>query len=91
MTAESDEIRDAVVAYVRDEFRIDESELGWDAPLVRTGLLDSVSLVQLAGHLEHRFGIEIPDQDIDAEHLDSVGMIVEYVRLRSSEAAGEGG
>ena len=76
------DVRDAVVAYVRDQFRIDEAELGWDAPLVRTGLLDSLSLVQLAGHLERTFGIEIPDQDVDADHLDSIGMIVEYVQQR---------
>ena len=76
------DVRDAVVAYVRDQFRIDEAELGWDALLVRTGLLDSLSLVQLAGHLERTFGIEIPDQDVGADHLDSIGMIVEYVQQR---------
>ncbi|MFP6623930.1 MAG: acyl carrier protein [Myxococcota bacterium] len=80
------DVRDAVVAYVRDEFRIDECELSWDAPLVRTGLLDSVSLVQLAGYLERTFGIEIPDQEVDADHLDSIGMIVEYVRQRLAQA-----
>ncbi len=80
------DVRDAVVAYVRDEFRIDECELTWDAPLVRTGLLDSVSLVQLAGYLERTFGIEIPDQEVDADHLDSIGMIVEYVRQRLAAA-----
>ena len=80
------DVRDAVVAYVRDEFRIDECELTWDAPLVRTGLLDSVSLVQLAGYLERTFGIEIPDQEVDADHLDSSGMIVEYVRQRLAQA-----
>ena len=76
------DVRDAVVAYVRDQFRIDEAELGWDAPLVRTGLLDSVSLVQLVDHLERTFGIEIPDQHVVAAHLDSIGMIVEYVEQR---------
>ena len=80
------DVRDAVVAYVRDEFRIDECELTWDAPLVRTGLLDSVSLVQLAGYLERTFGIEIPDQEIAADHFDSIGMIVEYVRQRLATA-----
>ena len=80
------DVRDAVVAYVRDEFRIDECELTWDAPLVRTGLLDSVSLVQLAGYLERTFGIEIPDQEVDADHFDSIGMIVEYVRQRLATA-----
>ena len=80
------DVRDAVVAYVRDEFRIDECELTWDAPLVRTGLLDSVSLVQLAGYLERTFGIEIPDQEVDADHFDSIGMIVEYVRQRLAAA-----
>jgi len=69
-----------VVAWLCDELRIDASELARDAKLVRTGLLDSAGLVQLATHLERKFGIQIPDRYIDADHLDSVAMIVDTVQ-----------
>ncbi len=72
-------IERGVVAYLRDEFTIDEADLGRDTKLVSGGLLDSVSLVQVATWAERTFGVEIPDEDIDAENLDSVGMIVDYI------------
>jgi acyl carrier protein len=73
------EIETQVRAYLRDELDLPEEELERDARLVRSGLLDSVNLVQLATHLERAFEIEIPDQDIDGEHLDSIAMIAAYV------------
>jgi acyl carrier protein len=76
---DANEIEIAVRAYLRDELHLPEEELTRDARLVRNGLLDSVHLVQVATHLERAFDIEIPDQDIDGEHLDSIGMIVAYV------------
>ena len=76
------EIEAAVVAYLSDELKVDDPDLDRDTKLVRTGLLDSVSLVQLAAWAERAFGIEIPDEDIDGEHLESIGMIVEYVLAR---------
>jgi acyl carrier protein len=76
------EIEVAVFAYLRDEAKIDVPELDRDTKLVRTGLLDSVSLVQLATWVERTFGIEVPDENIDGDHLESIGMIVEYVLAR---------
>lgn len=69
----------AVFAYLRDELGLDGQEMDRYTALVRTGLIDSVSLVQLAAWAERVFGVEVPDEDIDAEHLETVAMIVEYL------------
>jgi acyl carrier protein len=79
---DAERIEAVVRAYLRDEAGMDEAELSRDAMLVRTGRLDSADLVQLATHLERTFGIEIPDPDIDADHLDSIGQIAAYVASR---------
>ena len=76
------EMEKEIRAYLRDELRIPEAELARDAKLVRTGLLDSVDLVKLDTHLERLFDVEIPDQDIDGEHLESIEMIVAYIERR---------
>lgn len=68
--------------YLLEELGLPKEELSSDACLVRDGLLDSVNLVQLATHIERTFEIEIPDQDIDADHLDSIEMMVAYVEAR---------
>ncbi len=73
-----------LLAYVRSEFGLAE-EITRESKLVRTGLLDSVNLVQLATHLERTFAVTIPDQDIDAEHMETVAMIADYaMRLAGS-------
>jgi len=79
---EIEQIEAEVRRYLREELDLPEEELARDARLVRNGLLDSVNLVQVATHLERAFDIEIPDQDIDGEHLDSIEMIAAYVRAR---------
>jgi len=76
------EIENEVRRYLLEELNLPAEELGRDARLVRNGLLDSVNLVQVATHLERTFGIEVPDQDIDGEHLDSIAMIASYVEAR---------
>ena len=50
-----------------------------DAQLISSGLVDSGNLVRLATHIERIAGVAIPDRDIDADHFDSVAMIVDYV------------
>lgn len=80
----SEEIENEIRTYLRDALHLPEEELDRDARLVRNGLLDSANLVQVATHLERAFDIEIPDQDIDGEHLDSIAMIAAYVLSRQA-------
>jgi len=49
-----------------------------NAELVSSGLVDSGNLVRLATQVERIAAIEIPDRDIDADHFDSLAMIVDY-------------
>ena len=46
--------------------------------LISSGLVDSGNLVRLATQIERVTGLRIPDRDIDADHFDSLAMIVDY-------------
>ena len=50
-----------------------------DEELISSGLVDSGNLVRLATQIERVTGLRIPDRDIDADHFDSLAMIVDYV------------
>lgn len=65
------------------EEKLDLMGLGRDDELVSNGLVDSGNLVRLATKIERLTGVEIPDRDIDAEHFDSIALIVAYVQARS--------
>ena len=53
-----------------------------DAPLVDSGILDSLSLLRLVVFLEERFGITMGDADLLAENFASVNTICASLRAR---------
>ncbi|MBW1684587.1 MAG: acyl carrier protein [Deltaproteobacteria bacterium] len=69
-------------AFLRDECRIDPALLTRTTELVTSGLLDSMGMVRLATHIERLVDISIPDDDITAEHFDSIERILGYVESK---------
>ena len=62
--------REAVTAIVRQKVRDDEA-------LVSSGLIDSLSILNLILSLERQLGIQIPTADVQPEDFDSVDLITE--------------
>jgi len=52
------------------------------------GVLDSLTLIQLLMHLEERFKITIPLEDLEIENIRSIRSIVQLVEDRRVSAAG---
>jgi len=77
----TEELEREIYAFLERKLGI--SGIGRDDELVSNGLVDSGNLVRVATHLERLTGIEIPDRDIDADHFDTVAMIVDYVASKS--------
>ncbi len=50
-----------------------------DTDLLETGILDSITLVELIMHIEETFGITITLKDIEFDRLRSVARIAELV------------
>ncbi len=79
-----DEIREFVLTTVIDEMNILTSREGLtdESPVAVSGLdLDSLSLIELCLRLETRFGMEIPDTDIEPlASLTLGGLVAEVVR-----------
>jgi len=80
-----DRFEEEVGAFLRDELRVEERP-GPQASLYRSGLLDSASLVQLAGFLEEWAGVSIPDRDVKIENFDTLHAMKQYLRSRLPSA-----
>ena len=81
-----DEIREAVLEYVIEEY-IDEDdnmEVDADTALISSGIVDSFSMVSLKAFLENKYDIRIPDEDATPEAFDTVNSIVQIVEKHSS-------
>ncbi len=53
-----------------------------ETSLLESGILDSLSLLQLVVFLEGRFGITVGDADLLPENFASVNTICAYLRTR---------
>ena len=58
-----------------------------DASLLDSGILDSLSLLQLVVFLEERFGITVGDTDLLPQNFASVQAICAYLRAREPKVA----
>jgi acyl carrier protein len=56
-----------------------------DADLLKAGILDSLALIQLLLHLEERFGVKIPLDELEIEDLRSISSIARLVENQCSE------
>ena len=62
-------------------------ELGLDTPLVSSGLVDSLSLIEILNFVEDRFGVVIPDEAATADSMDSVRKILALVEAHAGSAS----
>lgn len=76
-----EDIREAVLEYVIDEYIDEDDDIEVDAEtaLISSGIVDSFSMVSLKAFLERRYDINIPDDDATPEAFDTVNAIVDIV------------
>jgi acyl carrier protein len=83
-----DEIRDAIHAYILDEFLPGESpdELTDETPLITGGILDSISTLKLVNFLEDRFHVTVEAYESGVDNLDSIGQITHLIASKKAAA-----
>jgi len=60
-------------------FRDDGEAIAHDASLLDAGIIDSTGVLELVCFLESNFGIEVADEEMLPENLDSIRAITAYV------------
>jgi acyl carrier protein len=77
----NDEIRDKIRTFLVENFLVlgDAAELDDGESLLEMGIIDSTGVLELVGFIEQTFGIQIQDQEVVPENLDTVDNVVAYV------------
>ena len=86
---EHTDISEAVRRFITENFLFrDESQaIASDASLLDAGIIDSTGVLELVSFLESEFGIEVTDEEMLPENLDTVRSISGYVRRKLSVRA----
>lgn len=78
-------IEEKVRGYILENylFSVDQSELNNDDSFLDKGIIDSTGVLEIIFFLDEEFGINVEDEEILPENLDSVNFIVNYINLKS--------
>jgi acyl carrier protein len=69
-----------VRSFVVDNFLLGRGDaLSNDASFMDEGLIDSTGILELVSHLEESYGIEILEEELTPDNLDSVNRIAAYL------------
>lgn len=78
-------VKHQIREFLAENFYAAEAEsITDDQSLVQTGLLDSTGVLELALYLEETFGIQVEDEDLLPENLDSLSRIEDFVNGKRS-------
>lgn len=79
----SDDVRTKVRNHLQEAyFKKEALELKDDTPLLSSGIIDSISALQLVEYLEKEFGFEFEAHEVDQDNLNSLDTIVTFVRTK---------
>jgi acyl carrier protein len=78
------DIKQVVKEYVADNLLMGRwsDDIADDSSFLDIGVLDSTGVVELVSFLEKTFAIEVLDEEMVPENLDSLGNIEQYVAAK---------
>jgi acyl carrier protein len=80
------DISATIQRYIADELLVGKKALiGPDDSLVSSGVLDSLTLLQLIAFIEEQFAITVQDEEMALENFQTINSIVSFVISKTSE------
>lgn len=80
------EVQETVKQFVLSEFLPGESpdELTGSTPLIKGGILDSISTLRLVAFLEETFSIQVEAHEMQEDNLGTLAAITAFVNEKSA-------
>ena len=92
MENQSQQVDHAVRHFIVERFLYGDQSapLADEDSLLDKGIIDSTGVLELVAYLQTEFGIEIPDEEIIPDNLDSIAKITRYIQHKQSRVAHAG-
>jgi acyl carrier protein len=75
------EVEAAVYAYLTRRFPA-LAKCDADTPLLESGVIDSLGILELMTFLAERFGIVLEDEDFDPQNLETATHLIQFITRR---------
>ncbi len=77
-------VRDSIISYITENFIQGRSdlELKPDESLIENGIIDSTGVLELVTFIEEKYSIEIADEELIPENLDSINNIIAFLKTK---------
>jgi len=77
------DIKQELRAYIAENFIVSATaSLTDEASLLDSGVVDSTGFIELISFLEEHFGIQVKDEEMVPENLDSIANLEAYVKRK---------
>jgi acyl carrier protein len=77
------DIKESVRQFITKNFYVpDPSKLGDNVSFLDTGIIDSTSVLELTAFLEETFKIQVQDDELLPENLDSLAAVEAFVKRK---------
>ncbi len=77
-------VKDTVMDYIRENFIFGRKdfELKPDQSLIENGIIDSTGILELVMFIEETYSIQIKDEELVPENLDSIENIIRFLETK---------
>jgi acyl carrier protein len=82
------DIKQQIVDFICANFLFDDTqkEIDEKASLLETGVIDSTGVLELIAYIEETYGIQVEDEEIVPENLDTILDITYYITQKLSQS-----
>lgn len=73
--------------FIADNFMIGQNPAGLDreTSFLDNGIIDSLGVLELVSFIEDRFGVEVKDDELIPENLDSINNLLTYITKKRAD------
>jgi acyl carrier protein len=81
------DIKQQIVDFITNNFLFDDSQtsIGEKDSLLETGVIDSTGVLELIAFIEETYGIQVEDEEIIPENLDTILDITYFIEQKLSQ------
>jgi acyl carrier protein len=81
--------KESIRGFITTNFYVaDASQLTDETSLLDSGIVDSTGVLEVIAFLERQFGIQVADEDMLPDNLDSIAKISAFVGRMKEKGAG---